>query len=104
VYQTSSGVGTNYCYADGVRIASHPVGSTGTAGSVSKNGVLCYTYTTMLESNGTLFTYSNAQGDVVGTALYATSNQTTVTCTGQAPVSYPTPASTGQTCTAGTCS
>jgi hypothetical protein len=104
VYQTVSGVGTNYCYADGVKIVSQPVGTTGTAGTVSKSGVLCYAYTTMLENNGTLYTYSDPQGNVVGTTLYATSNQTTVTCTGQAPVSYPTPAATGQTCAVGTCS
>ena len=90
--------GFNYCYGNGVDAViqqDDPFSS----GSVSKDGVLCYTYSSV---PGTV-TYVDPQGHQVGTTSTLTSGGPSMAaCSGQLPVIYNPPAGPA-TCDLGEC-
>jgi hypothetical protein len=85
------------CFANGVRRVSQLDGST----TVSQNGVVCYTYTVVTQGAQALITYSNPQGQVVGTQL-SNSAGGVATCTGGTAMTY-TNAPSGPGCAIGSC-
>jgi hypothetical protein len=93
------------CYANGVKhvFPSASPDAAPAPGSFSRNGVLCFTYTSVEtpEMGPLVRTYMNLQGQVVGT-ITSDGPSYQAACTGEAAIAIPTPLTSPQ-CSVGTC-